>query len=220
MSRDALLQAEQYYPNPRVVYGRVTVLTNGDYSGKRAIDLILSAVLIVLVLTWLTPVLYVLIRLGSEGGAFFRQTRMGRNGKLFVCLKFRTMYLNEKSDILQASADDQRITPLGRWLRRFHIDELPQLINVLRGDMSLVGPRPYMLADHELFGSLLPDYDLRHSVKPGLTGLAQVKGFHGPTPDFRSIRCRTRLDHFYVQKSGLFLDLKIIAATIISTFTK
>lgn len=180
---------------------------------KRITDVAIATILILTVLSWLTPVLFVLIKLSSRGPLFFRQQRIGQNGTIFSCLKFRTMRLNDHSDIRQAGTDDQRITSLGLLLRITHIDELPQLFNVLMNDMSVVGPRPHMLYHDQLFSSMLPDYQHRHVLKPGITGLAQASGYHGATPDFQSIANRTRLDIFYVRKVSFLLDMKILLLT-------
>lgn len=126
------------------------------------------------------------------------------------------MRVNDESHTVQAASDDDRITRVGRFLRITHIDELPQLINVLLNQMSIVGPRPHMLYHDLLFADLLPQYKLRHLVKPGITGLAQSKGYFGATPDFSSISGRTRLDVFYVRHFSPALDLCIIAATFIT----
>jgi lipopolysaccharide/colanic/teichoic acid biosynthesis glycosyltransferase len=183
--------------------------------GKRIIDISLSFILIILLLSWITPLLFVLIRLGSRGPLFFIQKRSGQSGKCFRCIKFRTMRKSSEQDIRQANADDLRITPVGRFLRKTHIDELPQLVNVLRGEMSLVGPRPHMLYHDMLFGALLPNYMQRYAVKPGITGLAQSAGYHGATPDLFSISNRTRLDIFYAKRISFGLDLRIIATTML-----
>lgn len=182
--------------------------------GKRALDVAIASLLILLLLSWMVPVLFVLIRLGSRGPLFFIQKRTGLGGKCFSCIKFRTMRLSKDSEILQAGADDHRITPVGRFLRTTHIDELPQLINVLLNDMSLVGPRPHMLYHDQFFSVLLPQYPNRYVLKPGITGLAQAAGYHGATPDFLSISNRTRLDLFYVRKMSALLDLKILLKTL------
>ncbi len=188
------------------------------YAGKRLMDVILSSVLIVLLLSWMTPLLFVIIRLDSRGPLFFRQRRSGREGLIFHCLKFRTMIPNKNSDLRQAEHEDERITRVGLILRRLHIDELPQLINILRGDMSFVGPRPHMLSDEVLFGSQVAAYPVRQYVRPGLTGLAQVKGYHGPTPDYHSIYFRTKLDRFYVYHQSMLLDLRILLQTLVKPF--
>jgi putative colanic acid biosynthesis UDP-glucose lipid carrier transferase len=209
--------------------GQVPVLIRGNrayvtaeraYYGKRATDIVLAGALILLLLSWLTLVFAVLIKLDSRGTIFFRQKRVGKNGRIFSCLKFRTMFPNAVSDLLQASYHDERITPVGAFLRRFHLDELPQLINILKGEMSFVGPRPHMLVDEASFGAQVPFYVFRQSVRPGLTGLAQVRGFRGPTPDFQSVYFRAKLDNFYVQNQSPLLDLKIIASTLLTPFSK
>ena len=180
---------------------------------KRTLDIFIASLLIVLLLSWMTPLLFVLIRLGSKGPLFFIQQRSGRGGRLFPCIKFRTMRLNADADRMQAQTDDDRITGIGHFLRSTHIDELPQLFNVLLNHMSLVGPRPHMLYHDVVFAGLLPQYPLRQLVKPGITGLAQSAGYFGATPDFRSISCRTRLDLFYVKHTSLRLDMCILLKT-------
>ena len=181
---------------------------------KRILDLVIASLLILLLLSWMVPLLFVLIRLGSKGPLFFIQERTGFMGKPFSCIKFRTMRLSDRSETQQARADDGRITRLGWFLRITHIDELPQLINVLLNDMSLVGPRPHMLYHDMVFSALLPQYHNRHIVKPGITGLAQAAGYHGATSDFFSISNRTRLDLFYVRRMSLALDLCILLKTL------
>jgi putative colanic acid biosynthesis UDP-glucose lipid carrier transferase len=182
---------------------------------KRVFDIIAAATLCVLLLSWIIPVLFVLIKLSSRGPLFFVQQRIGKNGKAFPCVKFRTMRINDRSHTEQACSDDDRITSIGRILRITHIDELPQLFNVLLNHMSIVGPRPHMLYHDFLFSDMLPQYQLRHLVKPGITGLAQSAGYYGATPDFYSVSGRTRLDVFYVKHVSSRLDLRILLATII-----
>jgi putative colanic acid biosynthesis UDP-glucose lipid carrier transferase len=183
--------------------------------GKRVFDVTTAAILSILLLSWLIPVLFVLIRLGSRGPLFFVQQRIGKNGKVFPCIKFRTMRVNDISHTTQAHSDDDRITAIGRILRISHIDELPQLINVLLNQMSMIGPRPHMLYHDFLFSDMLPQYQVRHLVKPGITGLAQANGFYGATPDFFSVSGRTRLDVFYVKHVSSRLDLRIFFATVV-----
>ena len=184
------------------------------YIIKRAVDIVVS-LLMLFVLSWLLPLIAVLIKSDSGGAVFFRQKRVGKGGRLFMCYKFRTMVENKEADQLQATKDDPRITRLGKWLRRSNIDELPQLINVLAGDMSLVGPRPHMPADWERFASLVPGYAFRNQVKPGITGLAQVKGYHGPSPDYESIFRRYQWDAFYIRNAGIGLDIRIMIHTAV-----
>jgi len=185
---------------------------------KRFFDVILSSFLIITVLSWLYLILFVLIKATSRGSTLFIQKRVGYNGEVFNCLKFRTMVLNDKADIQEAVENDERITVTGKWLRKTGIDELPQLINVLMGDMSIVGPRPHMLSHHQTFITTIPGYNNRHQVKPGITGLAQVKGYHGSIVDHYSIYGRTRLDLFYVKKATIALDTKIFFRTIAVVF--
>ncbi|WP_407525899.1 sugar transferase [Lacibacter sp. MH-610] len=181
---------------------------------KRFFDVVVASFLIVTVLSWLVPIVSILILIDSRSPVFFRQRRVGRFGKTFYCLKFRTMYNNIEADFKQASDDDPRITRLGHFLRKTNIDELPQLFNVLIGDMSIIGPRPHMLKDCKDFNEVVKNYKLRSFVKPGITGLAQIKGFRGPTTDDLSIIHRFRWDLFYIRHSSMAFDLSILAVTV------
>jgi putative colanic acid biosynthesis UDP-glucose lipid carrier transferase len=183
-------------------------------AGKRCFDIFISSLIIVFLLSWLTPLLAILIKLDSRGPVFFLQRRVGFLGKTFHCLKLRTMVVNKDCDSQQARVDDPRITRLGRFLRITSLDELPQFINVLLGDMSIVGPRPFMHKDNETFSKLVENYDLRFFAKPGITGMAQVKGFRGPTVTFQSIFHRYQWDAFYVRNACPSLDMKIIRLTV------
>jgi putative colanic acid biosysnthesis UDP-glucose lipid carrier transferase len=180
---------------------------------KRGFDLIFSLGVLVLLLSWLTPLLALAIKLNSRGPVFFRQKRVGRNGIIFYCYKFRTMVVNAEADEMPAMRDDERITIVGRFLRKTNMDELPQFINVLLGHMSIVGPRPHMIADCIRFSFVVSSYSFRHLVRPGITGLAQVNGFHGPTDDYDSIIIRYYWDAMYVRKAGWRLDLQIFWGT-------
>jgi putative colanic acid biosynthesis UDP-glucose lipid carrier transferase len=184
------------------------------FTAKRILDVTISLAIILFVLSWLIPVLALLIKLDSRGPVFFRQKRVGRGVKSFVCLKFRTMYVNDDSHIKHAEKNDTRITRIGRLLRRSNLDEFPQFINVLKGEMSLVGPRPHMHADCARFSQVVNGYKFRNMVKPGITGLAQVKGYHGPAITYESIFRRFQWDAFYVRNASLWLDLKILRKTI------
>lgn len=176
-------------------------------------DLIIAAALLVL----LAPVLLtigVIIRLDSAGPVFFRQRRRGLNGNQFEIVKFRTMYVQEDGDdVRQAEQDDVRVTRAGRALRSWSLDELPQLFNVLNGDMSLVGPRPHAVAHDKFFGGLIEQYDQRLCVKPGITGLAQVNGLRGPTPTTDAMRRRVEADLDYVRNAHVLLDVAILLRT-------
>jgi putative colanic acid biosysnthesis UDP-glucose lipid carrier transferase len=181
---------------------------------KRTTDMLFSSLFIVLVLSWLLPIVAVWIRLDSKGPVFFVQKRIGLNGKIFRCLKLRTMIKNDDADEKPAEENDDRITRAGKFLRRTNIDELPQFFNILIGDMSLIGPRPHMIADCIRFSSVIPSYKFRSLVKPGITGLAQIKGYRGPAKDHESITNRYYWDAVYVRKAGLWLEVKIICKTI------
>lgn len=186
---------------------------------KRLLDIFFSVVFIAGVLSWLLPLMSLLIVVDSKGPVFFIQRRVGKNGRLFSCLKFRTMYVNDEADEKQATENDERITRMGRFLRRSNIDEFPQFFNVLRGDMSVIGPRPHMISDCTRFSFVIPAYKFRTLVRPGITGLAQVKGYHGPTYDYESIFTRYHFDAEYIRNASLWLDLKIMMLTMIQSFS-
>lgn len=181
---------------------------------KRLFDILFSLIILLGVLSWLTPIIALLIRLDSSGSVFFRQERTGLNSRTFVCYKFRTMRSSVEADTRQATASDTRVTALGRFLRKTSIDELPQFWNVLIGDMSVVGPRPHMLAHTEEFSQRIQKYMTRHQIKPGITGLAQVRGYRGETHTQSQLSGRIRLDRFYVENWTFLFDLKILLDTI------
>jgi lipopolysaccharide/colanic/teichoic acid biosynthesis glycosyltransferase len=157
----------------------------------------------------------VLIRIESPGPALFRQLRTGRGGKAFGMYKFRSMTVIEDGpDVVQASPDDARLTRFGPFLRRSCIDELPQLLNVLTGEMSLVGPRPHALVHDEYYSTVIPDYQDRHLVRPGIAGLAQVSGYRGPTPEIDLMAARVALDLEYIAMWRLTLDLQILVRAV------
>jgi len=181
---------------------------------KRSLDISLSLIIIVTVLSWLIPVIALLIKLTSRGPVFFLQKRNKRNGELFTCIKFRSMIVNEDADILPAEKDDQRITRFGKFLRNHYLDELPQFFNVLWGDMSVIGPRPHMVSDNINYDHLVKNYAYRHKVKPGITGLAQVLGFVGPVDEQQKLEARVNIDIFYVRHWSPKLDRVIFYRTI------
>jgi putative colanic acid biosynthesis UDP-glucose lipid carrier transferase len=187
---------------------------------KRGLDLFFSILVTGGVLSWLLPVMAVLIKLDTRGPVLFLQKRIGRGGKVFTCIKLRTMVVNDHADEYPAEKNDVRITAVGRFLRASHLDELPQFLNVLSGSMSLVGPRPYMLRDAHHFSILVPGHDFRNFVKPGITGLSQVKGFHGVVIDFQTIFSRYQWDSFYVRNASLPMDLRILRKTTHIFFTQ
>jgi len=172
---------------------------------KRLADVIFSTLFIVFILSWLFPIISLLIWLDTGGPVLFLQERVGRGGRSFICFKFRT---------IQFSADGMpRVTALGNFLRKSNIDEFPQFLNVLLGSMSIVGPRPHTQSDCRRFSRLVTDYKLRNFVKPGITGLAQIKGFHGPAICDESIISRYEWDAFYVRNASFWLDTRIIHLT-------
>jgi exopolysaccharide biosynthesis polyprenyl glycosylphosphotransferase len=180
---------------------------------KRAMDLVLAAGLLC-VFAPLLLLIAVLIRLDSAGPILFRQTRLGLNGRPFDILKFRSMSVLENGDrIVQATRNDPRITRVGGILRKASLDELPQLVNVLKGEMSLVGPRPHARAHDEHYEKLIEIYRLRQTVKPGITGWAQVHGLRGETPTLASMRERVEHDVWYAQNLSLALDIEILVRT-------
>jgi putative colanic acid biosysnthesis UDP-glucose lipid carrier transferase len=184
---------------------------------KRLFDVAFSLLFIVFLLSWLIPIVGLLILIDSRGPVFFVQRRIGKNGRSFSCLKFRTMINNDEADEKQAEENDQRITRVGRLLRRINMDEFPQFFNVLRGDMSIIGPRPHMISDCIKFSFVIPAYEFRTLVRPGITGLAQVKGYHGPTIDYESIFTRYHWDAEYIRNASFWLDLKIIFLTFMQS---
>ena len=183
---------------------------------KRAFDVLFSLLVIVLLLSWLVPLLALLIKLDSKGPVFFKQLRTGRDNQSFWCLKLRTMVINAESDIMQATKNDPRITRLGKFLRKTSLDELPQFFNVLAGSMSVVGPRPHMLKHTQDFSAELDKFMTRHRIKPGITGLAQSMGYRGETVEFEQKKNRVKLDLFYMKNWSLALDIKIIVKTFLT----
>lgn len=184
---------------------------------KRVFDIIFSTAIIIFVLSWLIPILGLIIVLESKGPIFFRQNRPGIKEKGFGCYKFRSMTLNSRAED-SATRNDSRVTKVGRFIRRTSIDELPQFFNVLFGSMSVVGPRPHLWRQNEIYGPNVPKYMVRHYVKPGVTGLAQVRGYRGEIETKEDIINRTKYDIFYIENWSLLLDLIIIIQTVLNIF--
>ncbi len=181
---------------------------------KRSFDVLFALVVLLIFFPFIYVVVAIAIKLSSPGPVFFKQLRTGLNGRDFYCYKFRSMRVNAASDLLQARKNDPRKTRVGDFLRKTNIDEIPQFINVLMGDMSVVGPRPHMLKHTEDYSELIDNYMDRHQVKPGITGLAQVRGFRGETKELHQMAGRVRLDVWYIQNWKPGLDLKIIYRTV------
>jgi lipopolysaccharide/colanic/teichoic acid biosynthesis glycosyltransferase len=183
---------------------------------KRCID-VLVAFLALLVLAPVGLLIALAIKIESRGPVLFWQLRYGRNRSSFYICKFRSMTVTEsKGDFTQATRNDARVTRVGRFLRKTSLDELPQLYNVLRGEMSLVGPRPHAIAMDDAFAEVISNFNDRHLVRPGLTGLAQVAGFRGPTEALEHIEYRVHHDRLYIDKWSVVLDMKIMLRTVVA----
>lgn len=185
---------------------------------KRSFDILFSLFIMLSVFSWLFPILAIVIKLTSKGPVFFKQKRTGLGNREFNCWKFRSMTVNEDSDKIQATKEDKRITKVGHFIRKTSLDEFPQFINVFSGEMSVVGPRPHMLKHTEEYSQLIGNFMNRHAIKPGITGLAQVKGYRGEIDESSLLTNRVRLDRFYVNNWSLYLDLKIVFFTMFGIF--
>ena len=184
---------------------------------KRLFDIVFSVFIIVCVLSWLIPVLAIIIKSESKGTIFFRQIRNGYNFKQFYCYKFRSMKINVESDTVQATRNDKRLTKVGTFLRKTSIDELPQFFNVLAGNMSVVGPRPHMVNENEKYLKSIDKFMVRHFIKPGITGLAQVNGYRGEIETHLDIVNRIKYDINYIENWSFLLDIKIIILTVFNS---
>jgi putative colanic acid biosynthesis UDP-glucose lipid carrier transferase len=183
---------------------------------KRVMDVVVSLGVIVFILTWLLPILGLLIYLESPGPIFFTQYRSGKNKKPFKCIKLRSMYINKESDINQASRNDPRFTKIGKFIRHTGLDEFPQFINVFLGNMSLVGPRPHMLKHTEDFSKVSNNYTIRHFLKPGISGWAQIKSYRGEITKPEQVQERAKYDVWYLENWSLWLDIRILFLTLIN----
>lgn len=205
------------------LYGDVTLFTNRrepltfieNKFLKRTFDIVVSALTCLVLLPFL-PIIALIIKMQSPGPLFFVQNRTGLNGHTFKCYKFRSMHVNNQADTLQATKDDPRKFPFGEFMRKTNIDEFPQFFNVLKGDMSIVGPRPHMMLHTEMYGKLIDKYMVRHFCRPGITGWAQVTGFRGETKELWQMEERIRRDIWYLENWTFWLDLKIILKTALT----
>ncbi|MCO4292104.1 undecaprenyl-phosphate glucose phosphotransferase [Solitalea sp. MAHUQ-68] len=208
------------------LYGHLPVLSprmeplesKGHQILKRSFDIIFSLFVIVFILSWVVPFLALLIKLESRGPVFFRQIRSGKDNKPFYCLKFRSMTVNKDANSVQATKNDKRITKIGRFLRKTSLDELPQFINVLIGNMSVVGPRPHMIKHTKEYSAIIDKFMVRHFLTPGITGWAQVNGLRGETKTHKDMKKRVEADIWYLENWSILLDLKIIFMTIYNVF--
>lgn len=209
----------EYYDYLPILSLRDIPLENSlNYYLKRTFDIVFSLLVIVFVMSWLTPLVGLLIRLESKGPIFFKQYRNGINSSEFPCYKFRSMAVNKDSDKKMATKGDMRITKVGAFIRKTSIDELPQFFNVFFGQMSVVGPRPHMVLHTRKYAKLVDKYMVRHFVKPGITGLAQVRGYRGEIETDSDIVNRVKFDIFYLENWTLALDIKIVIQTVLNVF--
>lgn len=190
----------------------------GNRLKKRALDIVVSFFVIVFILSWLIPILGLLIFLESGTPIFFSQLRTGKNKKPFHCLKFRSMKFNKDADVKQATQNDSRITSLGKFLRKTSLDEFPQFINVFKGEMSLIGPRPHMLKHTSDYSEVVEDYMIRQFIKPGISGWAQIHGYRGEITNPEQIQMRVNKDLWYLENWTLWLDIQILFLTIYHVF--
>ena len=205
----------QYYLSLPVVSLRKEPLESAlNQVIKRIFDILFSLLIIVCIFPWLGVLIAILIKLSSPGPVFFRQLRSGKGNRQFLCYKFRTMKVNPEADEVQASKNDRRITSVGRLLRKTSLDELPQFFNVLAGSMSVVGPRPHMLRQTAEYSMMIDNFMVRHLVKPGVTGWAQIWGFRGVTSDPLLLHKKVDHDIWYLENWSLLLDIKIVFYTI------
>jgi lipopolysaccharide/colanic/teichoic acid biosynthesis glycosyltransferase len=181
---------------------------------KRAFDLLLAALVIVFIMPWLIAFVWLCQRLQSSGPLWHRQKRAGLQNRPFEILKFRTMHTVASDETVQATVGDARVFPAGRWLRRFSLDEMPQFLNVWRGEMSVVGPRPHLVEHNRQFAEVTAEYHLRTLIKPGITGLAQVRGFRGEARTPEDIAARLQSDLIYLENWSLALDFGIVLRTV------
>ena len=185
---------------------------------KRSFDIAVSFILILFICPVLIPLIAILIKLDSKGPVFFSQRRNNRYGSVFTCLKFRTMFENSDADFLPCLENDERITKCGKFLRKYHLDELPQLFNVLLGEMSIIGPRPFMVNENLMYEKVLNNYSYRLKVKPGITGLAQSYGYYGYMNNNDQLQQRLAYDHLYINEWSLKMDIEIIGRTLKNAF--
>lgn len=211
------LKYEYYDYIPILSLRNIPLEDSVNYFIKRSFDILFSSFVIIFLLSWLTPIIAILIKMETKGPIFFKQSRNGFNYKEFDCYKFRSMNPNKDAHLYQATRGDQRVTKLGKFMRKTSIDELPQFFNVLFGDMSVVGPRPHMVSHTNMYAKKIDKFMVRHFVKPGITGLAQISGFRGEVETDKDIIGRVKYDIFYIENWSLLLDLKIITKTFLNT---
>lgn len=216
LGQNQTIQLEKYDKIPAIDLATLPLDEFRNQFVKRVFDLVFSTLFLITIFSWLYPLLSILIRLDSRGPVFFIQLRNGLKNSPFGCYKFRTMNFERDAEFKQATKNDLRITKVGRFLRKSSFDELPQFINVFKGEMSLIGPRPHPIKLNEKFEPLISTLMSRHYVKPGITGLAQCMGYRGETQTLADMENRVRLDRYYIENWTFWLDIKIIFLTVVS----
>lgn len=200
--------------------GKIFLSDHFNLKVKRAFDVIFSLAFIVFIMPWLFPLIALIIKIDSSGPILYKQLRHGRGNKTFRCYKFRTMIKTRKSGAIRSLKNDVQVTRVGKFLRKSSLDEIPQFFNVLVGEMSVIGPRPHAVPMNYMFSTDIDNYMFRHSVKPGISGLAQTKGFRGEILSFYDIYGRIKLDHFYIKNWSLIFDLKILYWSVGTVFRR
>ena len=210
-------QTDYYHYQPVVSIPELSLHQPQNVVFKRFVDVVISIFVIVFILSWLTPLLFILVKLESKGPLFYKHKRNGINYDEFICYKFRSLKKEGNDERLHVSKEDERVTKIGRFLRRTSIDELPQFVNVLKGHMSIVGPRPHIPRYTKSYAKKIDKYQFvfRHSVRPGITGLAQTKGYRGEIKSDSDIVNRIKMDVFYIQNWSFFMDINIMFNTLI-----
>jgi putative colanic acid biosysnthesis UDP-glucose lipid carrier transferase len=194
----------------------VNLLDSSQVITKRIFEILSVSIFLILIASWLFPLIALLIKLDSRGPVFYRQLRHGQNNVPFYCIKFRSMKFEPETGFKQATKGDSRVTMVGSFLRKSSLDELPQLLNVLMGEMAIVGPRPHAIPMNKEFAEKIENFMCRHMVKPGITGLAQAKGYRGEINDSFDMNARLRYDLFYIKNWSFLFDIKIILWTFYS----
>jgi putative colanic acid biosynthesis UDP-glucose lipid carrier transferase len=196
------------------------LLDSSQITAKRIFEIFAVSIFLILIASWLFPIIALFIKMESRGPVFYKQLRHGQNNVPFYCLKFRSMKFEAEGNFKQAIKGDSRVTRVGAFLRKSSLDELPQLLNVLIGEMAIVGPRPHAIPMNKEFAEKIENFMCRHMVKPGITGLAQSKGYRGEINDAFDMNARLRYDLFYIKNWSFLFDIKIILWTFHSLIYK
>jgi len=196
------------------------LLDSSQITAKRIFEIFAVSIFLILIASWLFPIIALFIKMESKGPVFYKQLRHGQNNVPFYCLKFRSMKFEAEGNFKQATKGDSRVTRVGAFLRKSSLDELPQLLNVLIGEMAIVGPRPHAIPMNKEFAEKIENFMCRHMVKPGITGLAQSKGYRGEINDAFDMNARLRYDLFYIKNWSFLFDIKIILWTFHSLIYK